>query len=209
MRSRLFDALKGFRNEFPNARVLQIGANDGVVNDPLREHILVSNWRCLLVEPVPYLYARLQQNYRKLDRVECLNVAVSDSPDEADFFFIREDVLPQLPDWASQIGSFSLDHIRKHFRCLDENWISKKRLRIISIQDLMSREMSSGFDFVHLDVEGHEARLIKGILEAGKTPKVILFESHHLGEEKIEVEGLLAQHGYQFQAHGMDTLAMR
>lgn len=44
MRSRLFDELKRFRIEYPNANVLQIGANDGVVNDPIREHILASNW---------------------------------------------------------------------------------------------------------------------------------------------------------------------
>ncbi len=209
MRSRLFDWLKRFRIEYPNANVLQIGANDGVVNDPIREHILASNWQCLLVEPVPYIFARLQKNYRWIDRVKCLNAAVSDTADEMEFYYIKEDALSSLPHWASQIGSFSSEHIRKHLGELDSNWIANRKLQIMSIQDLLQDAGVKDFDLIHLDVEGFESRLIKAFLEIGKTPRAVLFESHHLGAEQSEVEAMLRHHGYQLQAHGMDTLALR
>lgn len=209
VRSRLFDELRRIRIENPNANVLQIGANDGVVNDPIREHILASNWQCVLVEPVPYLFARLEKNYRWIERVKCLNAAVSDTADEMEFYYIKEEALPSLPHWASQIGSFSSEHIRKHLGEIEPNWIASRKLKIMSMHDLLQNAGVKDFDLIHLDVEGFESRLIKAFLEIGLMPRAVLYESHHLGEERPVVESMLRNHGYRLEAHGMDTLALR
>jgi len=209
VRSKLFDSIRRFKKKNPNASVLQVGANDGVVNDPLREHILTSNWKCILVEPVPYLFARLEKNYSWVDRVKCLNAAVSDSTYESDFFYLNEQSLRFLPRWASQIGSFSVDHIRKHLGDGSEDWISIQKLKGVTIADLLERAGVADFDLIHLDVEGFEARLIKSFFQAGQSPKALLYESHHLGGEKAEIESLLRSLDYRLESHGMDTLALR
>jgi FkbM family methyltransferase len=209
MRTPLYEALCVFRSKFPTARILQVGANDGLVNDPLREHILASQWICVLVEPVPYLFDKLLRNYRGLSRVSCINAAISDRDGEMDFYFIQEDALNRLPYWASQIGSFSIEHIQKHFGGIDDAWISKRKLRTIKIADLVAVIPEERFHLIHLDVEGHEAKLIKALLDVGHTPAAILFESHHLGEAYTDLETRLHRHGYELIRYGMDTLAMK
>ena len=44
--------------------VVQIGSNDGVCGDPI-SHLVKKNtlWNVLFVEPVPFLFERLQNNY--------------------------------------------------------------------------------------------------------------------------------------------------
>jgi len=59
-----------FAEHFPEAVVLQIGANDGAFGDPLAPWFQRTRWRGVLVEPVPHLCEQLQQRYsdRAVDR---------------------------------------------------------------------------------------------------------------------------------------------
>src|SRR5688500_13005578 len=50
-----------FAQLHPDAFFVQIGANDATHNDPLNRAIRRADWRGLLVEPVPYVFARLEQ----------------------------------------------------------------------------------------------------------------------------------------------------
>jgi hypothetical protein len=47
-------------------RFIQVGANDGIFGDPLREHILAHKWRGVLVEPQPEIFEQLKANYAGL-----------------------------------------------------------------------------------------------------------------------------------------------
>src|SRR5271157_3744519 len=61
----------------PDFFFVQIGANDGVCCDPIREYVIKSHWRGLLVEPVPFLFRRLVENYRDEPQLIFENVAVA------------------------------------------------------------------------------------------------------------------------------------
>ncbi len=52
-----FDALD---SALPRVTFVQIGANDGVWNDPIEPYLRGEKWRGVLVEPVPYVFARLK-----------------------------------------------------------------------------------------------------------------------------------------------------
>jgi len=60
--------------------VLQIGANDGVMEDPIRESILRLKLPALLVEPLPDLFSRLKTNYADQSQIYFENVAIGQSP---------------------------------------------------------------------------------------------------------------------------------
>jgi len=60
-------------------KFLQIGANDGLRNDPIREHILRNQWDGVLVEPIPGIFEILVNNYNKLPELEFVNAAISSS----------------------------------------------------------------------------------------------------------------------------------
>jgi hypothetical protein len=53
-----------FADVFPDAFVVQIGANDGSAGDPLVDAFSKTRWSGLLVEPVPHLYETLVARYR-------------------------------------------------------------------------------------------------------------------------------------------------
>ena len=91
---KVFDAIKqasrvvGFRDDLYRlsyevssvqkvVSFIQIGSNDGTSNDPLREFIIRGGWRGVLVEPISYLFQRLQSNYRGLKGLQFENCAVS------------------------------------------------------------------------------------------------------------------------------------
>lgn len=57
---------------------VQVGANDGVFVDPLRQYILTRGWSGILVEPQADVFERLKENYADCaDRLIFENVAVS------------------------------------------------------------------------------------------------------------------------------------
>lgn len=62
------DPTYDFLNRFSRTRrgkvnFIQIGANDGLRNDPVREFIIRDRWQGILVEPLPAVFAMLQHNY--------------------------------------------------------------------------------------------------------------------------------------------------
>ncbi|MFC2167195.1 hypothetical protein ACFLQZ_04445, partial [Acidobacteriota bacterium] len=49
--------------------IVQIGSNDGMTNDPIFQLVKKNNkWKVLFVEPVPYLFEQLVNNYSSESR---------------------------------------------------------------------------------------------------------------------------------------------
>ena len=57
--------------------ILQVGANDGIMDDPVREVILALTLPAILVEPLPDKFERLRCNYSNQPNIRFENVAVS------------------------------------------------------------------------------------------------------------------------------------
>jgi len=56
---------------------VKIGANDGITGDPCTDILLGNaNWRGLLVEPVPYCFARLRASFPDSQRFRLEQVAI-------------------------------------------------------------------------------------------------------------------------------------
>src|SRR5438046_1263614 len=72
---RFFRAISKF---MPELTFIQVGASDGMMNDPIREFVVSGRWRGLLVEPVPHSYKQLVHNYSHVrgGRLKLLNRAV-------------------------------------------------------------------------------------------------------------------------------------
>ncbi|MGH9185268.1 MAG: hypothetical protein ACRD0U_05570, partial [Acidimicrobiales bacterium] len=56
--------LRAFAAAYPAAFFIEIGSNDGEQFDHLKPFIRSRSWRGIMIEPVPYVFARLQRNYR-------------------------------------------------------------------------------------------------------------------------------------------------
>src|SRR5450432_1889496 len=65
----IYECLKEFSHCKARVSFLQIGSNDGITQDPLREFIVRQpKWRGCFVEPLPHLFAKLKRNYGHVGR---------------------------------------------------------------------------------------------------------------------------------------------
>jgi FkbM family methyltransferase len=194
---------------------LQIGAADGMRNDPFREFI-VGGWRGILVEPIPQAFRLLESNYAYLsDRLRFLNAAVSRDDGVMTLYCFDEGFLASLPlekrlDYLRKV-SFERLHV-EHYIPAEERWaIIETSVPCLSIGTILDRHWDgSPIHLLAIDAEGHEPEIIAGIDFRTFAPEAIFYESHTLEPAVTTRLGqLLAAHGYESFAVLGDTVAMQ
>src|ERR1700761_6797871 len=85
---------------------IEIGANDGVSSDPLREFIVKYPWKGVLVEPQPDVFETLKSNYAHLEnRIFFENVAIASNSGPIEMYRISKS--HRAPHGGSTIASVS------------------------------------------------------------------------------------------------------
>ena len=191
-------------------RFIQIGANDGVMNDPLRPLVLQYRLPGLLVEPIPDRFARLQANYAGQPGVEFEQCAIGEHDGEATIYRVRPS--PDMPEWLQGLASFDRRHLSSRkfgFKDLERH-VEGLTVRVLSMSTLLSQHKLEACDLLQIDTEGYDCRLVQYAIRAGLRPAVINYEFIHVQpEERARCKRLLADHGYSFLDIGRDTLAVR
>ena len=154
---RLENTLNTLTVESADLFFVQIGANDGVVHDPLYHHVVSHRWRGILVEPVKFYFDRLTRNYADNDRLIFENIAISDKDEVRDFFRIREG-LDFLPAWTEGLGSFHLSVLLKHRWAIPNirDYIVRERVECVSLPTLLGGHRVSKIDLMMIDTEGYD-----------------------------------------------------
>ena len=158
-----------------------IGAHFGVwLKDKINEY---KDKKILLVEPVPYNYKILQNNYSKQHNILiCTNAVFSENKIKS-FYFVKKDSIHKLgKHWASGIGSFEkqhiLDHKNKHFKVTEED-IEKIEVEFITFDNLVDKYEIKSIDSLQIDVEGAEFEILNSINYKKVNIKNLQFESKH------------------------------
>jgi FkbM family methyltransferase len=205
----LLEALSAERREL---FFVQVGSNDGEHNDPLAPFITRQRWRGIMVEPVPYVFDRLKRNYQHRDDLVLVNAAVSNHDGFSDFHCLAES-RDSLPEWYDQLGSFTL---HSNLDSWVEEIMPDIRERIISIkvpcttfETLCRKYRVDRIDLVHIDAEGHDFEIIKGIDFDRHQPAVVLYEHKHLSRpDRYCCRQLLRDGGYLVLEFAQDTLCV-
>lgn len=206
--------LRAFAASYPEAVFVEVGSNDGEKHDHLHDFIRSNPWRGVMVEPVPFVFRRLQQNYGDLDRVRLENVALSSSDGTRDFFHLREardEELERLPEWYDGIGSFSREVVLKHAPQIPdlEQRLVKTSVRCETFDTLVRRVELERIDLLVIDVEGHDWELLRHIDIAVHRPRLVVFEHYHLtAVERDESRDRFRALGYELLEEGFDTFCM-
>ena len=188
---------------------VQIGANDGVKNDPINEFILKNNWKGILVEPMPLFYEKLLKNYSNQINLKFENVGIADKSGDLDFYYLPAKF--NEPDWIQQIGTFSLDSIKLNLEGFDHllSEITSKKIKVITIDELVKKHSVTNLDLVVIDAEGFEYKILSNINKLGFLPTYIFFEWGSMTKEDFNnCVKLLASSGYKLFQSGGDILAM-
>ncbi len=184
-----------------------IGAHSGIhIKDLISEY---ANSKILLVEPVPYNYQILENDYKNNENIFISRNAIFDEAKKDNFYHVKKESIKKLgKHWASQIGSFDKNHILNHknkrFDIKDDD-IQITEVEFITFQDLVKKYSINSINKLQIDVEGAEYKIMNSIDYNKIKIKNIFFESKHFdgtfteGEKLKEIKDKLILNGYNLK----------
>jgi FkbM family methyltransferase len=190
---------------------VQIGANDGIKNDPLYHRILKFGWKGILVEPDMDNFKKLKENYSQLKGLIFENAGIAPEKSEMPFYKIK-DITDQEPGWYDQVGSFDKNTFLKNIsfgKGLEHRIISES-LPVIAFDELLEKNHFGTPDLLHLDTEGFDYRILRSIDFEKYHIRMILFESEWMTKPELkEIVRLLRNHRYLIVRNGIDYAGIK
>jgi FkbM family methyltransferase len=190
--------------------VVQIGANDGEMGDPMHDVIVEYGWRGLLVEPLPNLFTVLENSYRNVPGIVCDQIAIGPEEGMARMFAVSW--RPSDPVWVIGLSSFRREVIleSKHLVPDIEDRITEIQVPVIRLETLLAKHSITHIDVLQMDTEGFDYEILK-LIDFSKpwAPPHIIYESCHLGDDLERARALLRSVGYKIFPVGYDDYAYR
>lgn len=97
----LDDWLSGLGKD-PDFFFVQIGANDGLRNDPIHHYVRKYGWKGILVEPQSKVFSSLVKNYEGHSGLIFENVAIGEEDGEIELFTIDAE---EAQEWHNLIAT--------------------------------------------------------------------------------------------------------
>jgi FkbM family methyltransferase len=212
-----------FSEQREKITVVQIGANDGINNDPIHKFIKRDNWQGVLLEPQKYVFENfLRPLYRKTKGITVLNAALDIKDGSKPIYKIAV----SNSRWATGLTSFSRAVLeekvesgdierqaKKEGTPLPENkndFIAEEQVECICTDTLVKKYCPGKIDWLQIDTEGFDFEIIK-MFDIDRTrPEVIVYENIHFTDAlKKECSNYLKDHGYLCKDFGPNSMAMR
>lgn len=188
-------------------KVVQVGANDGSMADPLAPVITRFGWHGLLIEPVPRYFAALSAKYDGNDRVVLKNFAISRTQGTETIHFLARSVEAEYPGWARGLASFDRSHLEKAIR---PEHIDSLTVPCHPLSEILTQTGFADADVLVVDVEGAEKLVFSSFDWALFRPRVIEVETRHLPDTtKGWLFDRFHRGGYDVYDFGYDTIAIR
>ena len=212
------------------ANIIQIGAMDGVSNDPLRPYLPFHKGNVILVEALNFYCEILNNLYSDQSNIKICNALVSSKESENKFFFIDPQIANEMDGngpfnkWAHGQGSINkntiikwiyknkfrgkkyIKNINKYIDSILETYIKSK-----TINSICKTYRIKTIDLLVIDVQGAEYEVLKNLNSFDVKPKFIVYEddSSLSRGESIKLEKLLKTEGYLFLLGENDKLWMK
>lgn len=190
---------------------VQVGSNDGIRRDPIHRFIMRHRWSGIMLEPVPAIFDALISNCRGNPNLHFENVAIAEARGTLAFYSIAPEV-ETLPEWHDQIGSLLPETLLRYGHAIPdiEKHIVEQNVPAITYADLMAQYQEPDVDFLHIDAEGYDHRILRSIDFAKHGPPMILYENVILSvDERADCKTLLQDAGYTLIDQAADTFAYR
>lgn len=168
--------VRAFFNDQKTGFYVDLGANDPVIGSQTY-HLEQLGWKGLLIEPLPYLANALREN-----RKAAVAQFACSTPENHNkkLQFLMAGVYSTLNKTPIAIGVSSKAYVEVTCKTLD------------SI--LEENGVVFDFDFISIDIEGHEMEMFKGYTLQKWQPKLVLLEDHVTNHHKHQH---MQKNGYQ------------
>ena len=189
---------------------VQVGAYDGVANDPLSDFIRRGKLRGVLVEPQPDAFVSLRQNYQGISGLAFENCAIGDAVGRSPFYRVKEQFEP-LVQRSRQMSGFSSEVLLKHYRAVladPTTAIETIEVPTVTLTHLLEKHGLETLDLLQIDAEGHDYAVLKAVDFSKVRPAIIGYETANLSrDDRDRSYALLLGHGYLIYEAGHDCLA--
>ncbi len=191
---------------------VQVGANDGVMNDPIY-HVVTKgrNIRGILLEPIEEYFQKLKENYSsKKDSLIFVNRALYSEDDQEITLYKIDSDAKGIEDWMKGIASINPEHYKRTGKVKDE-WVKGEKVKTITWKTLFKQYGVDNIDLLLLDTEGYDYTLLKMFPFDELKPKVIQFE-HGLEDGVMskkqlgELLALLVERDYFVHINHLDAI---
>lgn len=219
----LNEFLDDFSRKHSPVTFLQVGANDGLVSDPLHKFIKRDNWRGVMLEPQPNVYSQyLVKTHKKRPEIIAINAALDTGDGMSTLYVLNV----SAERWATGLSSFKksvlIDTIndgsirkkakKRGVRLPDnvEEMIEGRQIKTISPETLLRYFGPEGFKLLAVDTEGYDFEILK-LLDISKvSPEAIIYEEKNLDSETAsECRKYLNNLGYSCRPIGRDVVAVK
>jgi FkbM family methyltransferase len=181
-------------------RIVQIGAFDGIHNDPLHRILSDDLDACaIIVEPQSAPFATLKTRFSTHPSVHLENVAIVDRDGPTKMWMAQGNEYSSKaslrPDVALKYGSKRLRSIQ---------------VEGITIRQLLKRHHWESVDLLQIDAEGCDLEILEQFFEIGVQPLAVNLERWHLDtDSESHLRRLMTSHGYHFLDWNRDRLALK
>jgi FkbM family methyltransferase len=169
-----------FFKDKKNGFFVECGAFDGLTESTCKFFEESLNWTGCNIEPTPYAYNKLIQN-----RPNCINVQCALSSENKRATFTNA----IHPEMGIHFGNGSLSHSDMHKDELIRTGCRFETFEVDCVQfnELYQKHSMPDIDLFVLDVEGHEANALQGILSIPQSalPKIFCIEHTITGADVI------------------------
>lgn len=206
--------IAAFADAYPRAIFIEIGANDGDQHDFLRPFISTRAWQGVVVEPVPYVFDRLESTYGHHPGVALENVAIAAVDGTQTFYHLRQadDWAGEgLPRWYDGIGSFSRAEVLSHVDHIPdiESRVVASEVPCLTFASLCERHRLSRLDLILIDTEGYDWEIVRQIDFEVFKPRLLVYEHYHLGPaQRAQCREHLSRAGYEVMEEHFDSFCL-
>jgi len=184
--------------------LIQIGANDGILNDHVHNVIKKFKLKSLLLEPIKKYFLELKKNYFNYDNVKFENSALSINNEILFLYTVDPRHSEKYGGLSSGISSFYKQHLLNHG--IKEKYIVQEKVDQISIDQLLKKHKITSFDLLLVDTEGYDSYIVNDFfLKIKDIRPIIIFEwSHIINIELKNILSIITKNNYSFFPVGDD-----
>lgn len=205
--------------------IVIVGANDGMINDPIYEFVMAEagRTRVLLIEPLADVLPYLRENYSRHPDHRIANYAVGKEK-FLHLFVVKKDWWERFrpayaegwPPYRAPMGisSSARAHLEQALRregldpdeAIGSVTVPAKELSAV----LAETGWQAPIDVLQVDAEGCDDSVIRSANLESSSPRLILFEHHNMSRKRLEMlADYLSAHRYRLYPLDGDTLAVR
>jgi len=162
--------------------IIQVGSHIGNTSNDFLFNNINLKFKYILIEPVPYLFNQLKENYKSYNNIIFLNIAISNYDGFIDLYIPSDkNDFTKLVSWASQLASTNKEHIHTFVpNCI----VDKISVECKTLNTLINEYNIKEIEYLYTDTEGHDYDILMELNLSLIRPKNIVFENKHMDGPK-------------------------